>query len=134
MDHPFDTYYRKHAHGPRIRIDSGVQRLTVEFSRGYVRIATSSPFSGEVYVTRSAFLALLQRVVPIARLWAKHPAPDHDVPAAVHQWYLDEQALDRDLREAKKTRRLTLDDTQRADRQRRRWLAAKARSERAATR
>src|SRR5215831_2963667 len=128
MTHPFDAYTRKHRHGPRIRIDSGVQKLTIEFNRGYVRIATSSPYAGEVYITRRAFLALLPKVVPFARLWRKHPAPDFDVPASVHAAYLQELEFDAAQRSEKRSRRSTLEDAQARERQRKRWLAARARS------
>ena len=128
MTHPFDAYTRKHRHGPRIRIDSGVQKLTIEFHRGYVRVATSAPYGGEIYLTRTAFLALLPKVVPFARLWRKHPAQDWDVPASVHAAYLMEQDFDAAQREEKRSRQSTLEDAEKRERQRKRWLAARARA------
>ena len=124
MTHPFDVYFRRHEHGPRIRLHSGVQQLTVEFNRGYVRIATSSPFSGEVYITRSAFLSLLPQIVPFARLMRKHPAPDFDVPASVHAAFLMEQEFAQDQRREKKERA----EEQIRSRQRRRYQAARERA------
>jgi hypothetical protein len=128
MTHPFDTYTRKHAHGPRIRLNSGVQKLTIEFNRGYVRIATSPPFSGEVYVTRSAFMSLLPKVIPFVRLWQKHPAPDFDVPASVHAAYLMEQEFDAAQRAEKKSRGVDPQSAREMDKKRRRYLAARARA------
>jgi hypothetical protein len=126
VTHPFDAYNAKHRRQPTVRLDNGVQRLTVTFHRGYVHIKTSSPFAGEVYITRSTFLALLRKVVPIARVWVKHPRPDWDVPKAVHEAYLFEQSLDRQKRELKKK----TGDQRAAERKHKRFLAAKARSKR----
>src|ERR1700704_3597835 len=103
MTHPFERYFAKHSHYPHLRIDNGVQRLTIEFAPGYVRIATSPPFAGEVYITRSAWLSLLKRAIPLTRQWRAHP--DFDVPQAVHQAHLVEMAHLQDLRQTKKDRR-----------------------------
>ena len=126
MTHPFDVYYSRHRHYPRVRMRSGVQEITVTFHPGYMHVKSSAPYSGEVYLTRSAAITFLRKVVPIAKLWKANP--DWDVPAAVHQAYLDELALSRELREAKKTRYLPPGDSAEArERKRRRYLAAKAR-------
>lgn len=123
--HPFARYFRKHNHYPQIRVHSGVQRLTIEFAPGYVRIATSHPFAGEIYVTRSAFFVLLQRSIPLARRWAKHP--DFDVPQAQLHLYRAEEAHSQALRQEKKNRSIQTPDP---ERQRRRWEKAKARANR----
>ena len=122
--HPFDQYYRAHGHYPQLRIANGVQTLTVEFTPGYVRIKTSSPFGGEVHITRSTFLQLLRRSVPIARRWSKHP--DFDVPQRVHEASVLEASLAAELRQQKKSRSIQTPDP---ERQRRRWLKAQARAQ-----
>src|SRR5215831_5823418 len=94
--HPFDHYYHKHGRYPQLRMANGVQRLTIEFTPGYVRIKTTSPYSGEVYITRSAFLHLLRKSVPIARKWVRHA--DFDVPQKVNEAYIDELALSQEKR------------------------------------
>jgi hypothetical protein len=119
MDHIFQRYFAKHGHYPRVVVDSGAQRLTVELSPGYLSIKTSSPYQGQVYITRSAFLSLLRKIIPLARRWEYHA--DHDVPLAMHEAYLDHVAEVREKRETKK-------DPSKAARQRQRWLAAKARA------
>lgn len=126
--HKFDKYFAKHGHYPRFKLDSGVQRLTVEFAPGYVRIASSSPFGGEVYITRSAFLQLLRRAVPLARQWHQHQ--DFDVPAAVHRTAAEELAHSQALRAEKRQRKWS---PEQAERQKRRFAAARARAHRQAS-
>jgi len=103
MSHPFDRYFRRHQHYPRLIISNGVQRLTAEFSPGYVHIRTSPPYSGSVYLTRTAWIQLLQRSIPLTRKWEAHP--DHDVPQAMHDSYLWEKELLQEKREIKRRRR-----------------------------
>lgn len=117
-DHLFDKYWRKHGHGPRIRVDSGVQIVTVEFSRGYVRIKTSSPLGGEIYLTRSAWFKLLVRSLPITKVWRDNPAKDWDVPKRTHRYLLEEQAQLDAIRQQKRARK-RLADPDEADRRER---------------
>lgn len=119
--HIFERYTIRHGHGPQIRLANGVQRLTIEFQPGYVRIATSSPYSGEVYITRSAWFHLLRRAVPLTRRWEKHR--DFDVPQQVHESAEWEAANSRALRQQKKTT---------AVRQKQRYLRAKERAQKRA--
>lgn len=128
--HPFHRYFAKHGHYPRLRLDNGVQRLYIEFAPGYVHIKSSSPFSGEVYIVRSAWFTLLKRAVPITRKWAKHK--DFDVPQRVSEAAAFEVELNRQRRAEKKARSQaeTLEDAHRRERQRKRWLKAKARGKR----
>src|SRR5215471_4568824 len=125
--HPFDVYFRTHNHYPQLRIANGVQQLTVEFAPGYVRLQTSSPFGGEIYITRSAFLRLLRRSVPIARRWSRHP--DFDVPQRVHEEHLQEMQHLAELRQQKRDR---VEDPERRARQHQRWMKAKARARKSA--
>jgi len=99
--HPFDRYFHKHHHYPRLRIVSGSQVVTVQFAPGYVSISTY-PRGGTVYITRSAWFKLLRRAVPLTRKWKPHP--DHDVPAAMHELYELEREILREQREQKRDR------------------------------
>lgn len=129
MSHVFQRYFDKHGHYPHVVIRSGACRITVEFAPGYVRIEQSHPYSAQIYITRSAWFELLRRVVPISRKWAKHQ--DFDVPAALRAQWQEEYALLQEKRALKKGRS-TADVADKADRQRRRFLAARARARREA--
>src|SRR5207253_5863480 len=105
----------------------GAQRLTVEFAPGYVRIATSHPFSGTVYITRSAWFTLLKRVVPLSRKWTRHP--DFDVPAAQRANYVQEMEHLDALRTQKRARkRGSAADPDEGHRDAQRHLRARARA------
>lgn len=101
MTHPFDAYFRRHQHYPRLEIVSGVQKIVVEFAPGYVSI-TSRPRGHTIYITRTAWFTLLRRGVALSRKWKTHP--DHDVPRAMHESYEFERERLRELREQKKHR------------------------------
>ncbi len=124
----FDRYFRKHGHYPRIRVDNGVQRLTVEFARGYVRIATSSPYSGEVYLTANTVRALLKQRSRILEL-IKLQDRNFDVPRRVHEAHLEELQSQRELRAAKRARSFDLDAETRRQQQHQRWLRARERGQ-----
>lgn len=124
MNHPFDLYFRRHGHYPRLGIDSGACRITVTFSPGYVTITQSHPYASEVYITRSAWIQLLRKVIPLTRKWKDHP--DFDVPAALREASRKEQVYLAGRRQAKRDRvDAELASTQR---QRQRFLRAKARA------
>src|SRR5215831_681355 len=99
MSHPFNSYFRKHGHYPKVAVRSGVQKITVEFCPGYVSIYSSSPYQAKVYITRSAVIELFRKAIPILRVLANSHHPDFDVPQAIHQDYLDEMAMARALRQ-----------------------------------
>jgi hypothetical protein len=120
MTHPFDRYFAKHSHYPRIRLNNGMQRILIEFAPGYVLIRTY-PWGGEVYILRSTWIELLKRAILLTKKWDRHP--DHDVPQAMRQSYLAETLLLEEKRAMKK-------DPDRQDRQRQRFLAARARQAR----
>ena len=124
LRHPFDRYFRKHGHFPEVVVRSGAQRLVVSFHPGYVLIVASPPMSARVYITRTAWLKMLKASVGITKYWAKNPADDWDVPLRMHESFLDEMAILEEKRRMKKSRRI---DPGEMDRQRRRFLAAKAR-------
>jgi hypothetical protein len=111
-----------------MRFDNGVQHLTVEFAPGYVRLKTSYPYSGEIYITRSTFLQVLRRSVPMANLWRRHPSSDFDVPQQVLEAYQQEVAFAQELRQEKKNRQIEMPDPAKARRQRQRYLRAKERA------
>jgi hypothetical protein len=120
MDHIFQRYFAKHGHYPRVVVNNGSQRLTVELNAGYLSISTSSPYQAKVYITRSAFFALMRKLTPLARRWEPHE--DFDVPKAMHEAYLFEKSMVQE-------KRLTKKDPSKAARQRQRWLAAKVRGQ-----
>jgi hypothetical protein len=128
MGHIFDRYFRKHGHFPRVEVVSGVQKITVEFSPGYVSIRSSHPYAAEVYITRKAFLTLLSKVLPLARKMRDHRAPDHDVPRALREAYYLELSLLQEKRALKKSRGSSQEDVDRQRRQRQRFLRARARA------
>lgn len=132
VSHIFDRYFRKHGHFPRVEVVSGVQKITVEFSPGYVSIRSSHPYAAEVYITRTAFLRLLRKLLPLARLSMKHPSEDHDVPRALREAYFLELSLLQEKRALKKSRGSSQEDVDRQRRQRQRFLRARARSARQA--
>ena len=104
VTHPLDKYISKHEHGPRVSVTSGVQRLTVEFHRGYVRVYTY-PHGGEIYITANAVRALIKhhrvRLLALVRLQDRSV----DVPHRMHRYFLQEQAHAESLRLAKRLRR-----------------------------
>jgi hypothetical protein len=125
MTHIFDKYFRRHGYYPRIRLPNGAQKMTVEFSRGYVRVTTSPPFGGEVYILASTMRRLLKNPNFLGLI--RRQEEDFDVPAAVHANFLAEQELRQALREEKKTRQI---DLRPREEQRQRYLRAKARAAR----
>jgi hypothetical protein len=125
MAHPCDRYFAKHQHYPRIRKRNGASKLTVEFAPGYVRITNGPPYSGTVYITRSAWMEVLKAIIPLTKWWLKFSHDDFDVPKAMADSLAFEAKLLTERREAKKTRHW---DTAAADRQRKRFQAAKARA------
>lgn len=126
MSHVFDKYARRHGHYPRVVVRNGVQRLTVEFAPGYVRIQTSSPFGGEVYITAAtARLLLKQHRRRLLGLLLRQDR-SFDVPRAVRKAYLEEAAHSAELRQEKSLRRQA--DPEKAERQRKRYEAAKRRA------
>jgi hypothetical protein len=125
MSHPCDRYFTKHGHYPRVQVLSGIQRITAEFAPGYVSISTSSPYQAKVYITRSAFRTLLKKMVPLAKTWARSPAADHDVPAAMREAYWQETQILKERREMKKAQPHVLPPD--PQKQRKRFLAARAR-------
>jgi hypothetical protein len=133
MTHISDRYFRKHGHYPRVQVVSGIQTVTVEFCRGYVSIKTSSPYQAEIHITRRAYLQLLRKMIPLAKVWAKEPAKDHDVPAAMREAYWHEMQLLQERRAMKKGRSFDVDAEAARKRQHQRWLKAKARAARRQT-
>lgn len=130
MTHISDHYFAKHGHYPRVVVDNGIQRLTVEFAPGYVSISSGHPYAQTVYVTRSSFIQLLQKMVPLAKRWAKDPAQDHDVPAAMRAAYFLEKSILEEKRALKKEVRDPAAQQEKATRQRQRFLRARERSAR----
>lgn len=98
--HPFERYLTKHGHYPRLRIDNGSQGLQVTFAPGYVKIETF-PRGGQVYITRSAFVRLIRRSVPLAKKMGR----DFDVPAAMARDAEEEAILQKEFRAQKRERR-----------------------------
>jgi len=116
-----------------VSVLSGVQQITVEFAPGYISIRSSSPYQAQVYVTRKAAIKLIRQMVPLARLWMKHPHRDHDVPKAMHEAYLFEQSILEEKRRLKKVQDRDLEAHQQAMRQKQRWLRARERAARKQT-
>lgn len=122
---PFTAHFKKRGYYARVAVNSGVQRITVEFAPGYISIYSSSPYQTRLYITRSAALELFKKTIPILRVMAKHRYPDFDVPQAMHQSYLDEMAMTQALRLEKKAP--TLESRRR---QQQRYLRARERAQR----
>src|SRR3982751_2708665 len=72
VTHPFDLYFRRHGRWPQCRVDSGACRITVTFAPGYITITQSHPYASEIYITRSAWVELLRKVIPLTRKWKGH--------------------------------------------------------------
>lgn len=125
MTHPFDLYFRKHDHYPRVGIDSGACRITVTFAPGYVTITQSHPYASEIYITRSAWIQLLRKAIPLTRKWTDHI--DFDVPAALREASRKEQLHLAGKRLEKKNRVSGAPESSQRDAQRQRFLRAKAR-------
>jgi hypothetical protein len=102
VSHIFDRYFRKHGHYPRVVVSSGVCEITVEFAPGYISITQHSPYQGTVWITRSAWFALLRKAIPLTKKWEQHE--DFDVPEAMREAYQKEMLYLQARRVEKKTR------------------------------
>lgn len=131
MSHPFDRYFKRHGHYPRLRIPNGVQEMTVTFAPGYIHIKTSPPYGGEIYILAGTARRLIRQHRRTILRMIRMQDRNFDVPKRVHQAHLDEAAITREIKLQKKL--IPYRDhpgTASATRQRRRYLAAKRRARR----
>jgi hypothetical protein len=102
--HPFELYFQRHGHYPRLRFNNGIQTVTVEFAPGYVHVKTSPPFSGEVYLTSNCCRAMAREWRRILSLIRRQDRV-FDVPKAVQEYSAAEKEHLDELRRQKRERR-----------------------------
>lgn len=123
--HPFDEYYQKHGHYPKATLKLTRRfRIEVQVTRGYAIVSTY-PYGRTTYIPRNQLVRLLKWLTPLVRQMDSN----WNVEERFEQYLRDEDLLAKDLkrqkREARQSR--TLATQEKADRQRRRFLAAKRR-------
>jgi hypothetical protein len=100
VSNPIRQYFRRHGRYPRKTIACGKRdQLIVTITPRYAIISTAL-HARSIYVPRSAFVELIRFGAKVG----KHMDPqDHDVEQAMHLAIREEEKLNREMRQFKKT-------------------------------